>query len=366
VTESEGSANGAMAVPPTVAEFLEKAFPLACPDLAFHAMQGDASDRSYFRVAPRAPGPGSGTSYILMRLAGPWIPGEGAGELPFVNIARHLSEKGVPVPNVCVDASARGFVLLEDMGDVTLEAFLRTCSPGDRQRSYREAVRILVRMQKEASLPSSRSCSALSYAFDAETFFRELCFFREHAIEGLWQREVSSADREILDDQFMFLCREIARYPRAFTHRDYHSRNLMVGEKGLAVLDFQDARLGPITYDLASLLRDSYVELDSGEEREMFLYYRELCLDQGLPLPGEEALWNAFVRTGLQRNLKAVGTFAFQAVVRGADRYRESIPPTLRRIRNALEETPDLLPLWNVLEKYEDGLSIDVQNGMCY
>ncbi len=177
---------------------------------------------------------------------------------------------------------------------------------------------------------------------------------------------MSSADREILDDQFMFLCREIARYPRAFTHRDYHSRNLMVGERGLAVLDFQDARLGPITYDLASLLRDSYVELDSGEEREMFLYYRELCLDQGLPLPGEEALWNAFVRTGLQRNLKAVGTFAFQAAVRGADRYRESIPPTLRRIRNALEETPDLLPLWNVLEKYEDGLSIDVQNGMCY
>ena len=103
-----------------------------------------------------------------------------------MNIARHLSEKGIPVPRVFFDASEEGFVLLEDVGNVTLERHLERESPRERRRRYESAVEILVRMQSEASRASSRPCYALSYSFDAETFFRELCFFREHALEGLW------------------------------------------------------------------------------------------------------------------------------------------------------------------------------------
>jgi aminoglycoside/choline kinase family phosphotransferase len=126
----------------------------------------------------------------------------------------------------------------------------------------------------------------------------------------------------------------------------------MVGAGGLSVLDFQDARMGPVTYDLASLLRDSYVRVEPDLQEEMVRYYGELCRVQGIPLPEGRSLWSAFVRTGLQRNLKAIGTFAYQTVVKGADRYRESIPPTLCLVRLALEETPDLEPFRRTLEAF--------------
>jgi N-acetylmuramate 1-kinase len=343
---------GFPSLPESIVAFLEQAFSSPCATWAFHPLQGDASDRSYYRVLSEGPGFGSDRSFILMQLGQRRDRQDVAGELPFVNIARHLAEKGVRVPEVCVDASEHGLVLLEDLGDVTLESFLRTCSPDERVRSYREAVRILVHMQKEGSKPSSSPCVALSYAFDAPTFLRELRFFREHAIEGLWGRTVSERDRGVLDGHFLTLCREIAGYPQVFTHRDFHSRNLMVGAEGLSVLDFQDARMGPVTYDLASLLRDSYVCVEPEMQQEMLSWYRELGRAKGIPVPEGRSLWSAFVRTGLQRNLKAIGTFAYQTVVKGADRYRDSIPPTLRLVRFALEEAPDLDPFRKALEGF--------------
>jgi aminoglycoside/choline kinase family phosphotransferase len=344
----------ASALPESIAGFLEQAFSPACEAYTFQPLAGDASDRSYVRVISGASASLSEPSFILMQLAEPWSPDSEGGELPFVNIARHLAEKGVRVPDVCVNASDQGFVLLEDMGDVTLESHVRSCAAGERDRCYREAVRLLVQMQKEASLPSRTPCVALSYAFDAETFFRELCFFREHAVEGMWGRTIRGPDRKELDRQFLALCREVAEVPQTFTHRDYHSRNLMVRAGGLSVLDFQDARLGPLTYDLASLLRDSYVALEPEKQGEMLDYYLDLSRARGgLPLEGA-AFRRAFVRTGLQRNLKALGTFAYQAVVKGRDRYRESIPHTLHLVRLALEEDPDLAPLKRVLQTVPD------------
>ncbi len=340
-------------LPESIAVFLEQAFSPSCGAYTFQPLAGDASDRSYIRVFSRGSGGPSRHSFILMQLAEPWVPDSAGGELPFVNIARHLAEKGVCVPEVYVDASDQGFVLLEDMGDVTLESHVRSCSPAERDRYYREALRVLVLLQKEASRASRSPCVALSYAFDTETFFRELCFFREHAVEGLWGRTIREPDRRELDRQFLDLCREIAGVPQAFTHRDYHSRNLMVINDRLAVLDFQDARLGPVTYDLASLVRDSYVALEPEKQKEMVDAYLALIRDQGGPLLDEALFRRAFVRTGLQRNLKALGTFAYQ-VVKGRERYQESIPHTLHLVRMALEEDQGLAPLKRVLRTVVD------------
>jgi len=195
----------------------------------------------------------------------------------------------------------------------------------------------------------------LSYAFDTETFFRELGFFLQHAVEGLWGRKLSGVVRRELDSRFLGLCREVAAYPHVFTHRDYHSRNLMVCGGELAVLDFQDARLGPVTYDLVSLLRDAYVPLEPAVQRQMVAHYLDLCREAGgIPLPDGDDFRQAFLRTGLQRNLKALGTFAYQAHVMGRQRYLESIPHTLALVRLALDEDPDLAPLARVLETVVD------------
>lgn len=316
------------------------------------SLEGDASDRRYVRLILEGSGEGEQVSYVLMQLSGPWEPTGAQTELPFVNIARHLREKGIPVPRVFVDASKEGCVLLEDVGGITLERYLERRPPRERRRSYESAVEMLVQMQSRASRASSRPCYALTYSFDTETFFRELCFFREHALEGLRGHEMSLEERRELDKHFRRLCAEVAEYPQVFTHRDYHSRNLMVQGDRLTILDFQDARIGPITYDLASLLKDSYVSLALEEQETLIAHYRELAQGVGVPCPGDEEFKRAFLRTGLQRNLKAIGTFAYQSVVKGVDRYLAYIPNTVRSARLAFEDDPALAPFWRVLQPY--------------
>jgi N-acetylmuramate 1-kinase len=342
-------------LPEEVARFLSGAMPRGLKGLRFMRLQGDASDRSYLRLSSDPPGEPGRVSFVLMQLARPWSPEYGREEIPFVNIARHLSEKRIPVPRVWLDASRQGAVLLEDVGDSTLEMHLRECSGEERTRCYLEALEVLVRMQKEASRPSRLPCYALSYAFDTRTFFRELCFFREHAVEGLWKRKISPAARRALDRHFWDLCQEVASYPQTFTHRDYHARNLMVQDSRLRVLDFQDARLGPWTYDLASLLRDSYVHLEPEEEEFLRGRYTDSARAAGLRLPGPGEFGRAFRRTAIQRNLKAIGTFAYQTVVRGADGYLASIPNTLRSLRRAFGEEPELDPLCRLLRDLVEG-----------
>ncbi len=319
-------------------------------------LEGDASDRRYFRLV-REGSPGrQPDSCVLMKLASPWKPESGRRELPFVNIARHMREKGIPVPRIFVDASEQGFVLLEDVGSETLEQTLEKASAGVRRRCYEHAVELLVRMQSKATRASRRPCVALAYSFDTETFFKELCFFREHALEGLWGRRISAEEREELEGHFRKLCEEIIQFPQVFTHRDYHARNLMVQADRLRVLDFQDARLGPITYDLASLLRDSYVFLRFEEQEALIATYRALARRAGLTVLEEEAFRKAFLRTGLQRNLKAIGTFAYQAVVKGRERYLVYIPNTVNSIRFVFENDPGLAPFERALHPYLQGL----------
>jgi len=341
-------------LPEAIAHFLKEQVPGELEKWRSSPLQGDASDRQYARLAA---GQGSDeVTYVLMRLARPWSPEAGREELPFSNIARHLLDNGIPVPTVLVDASREGALLLEDVGDSTLEAHLRQCSSEERRRSYLEALDILLRMQEHASKPSRSLCYALSYAFDAQTFFRELCFFREHAIEGLWKRRISPNARKILDHHFWELCREVAGFPQTFTHRDYHSRNLMVKGGRLRVLDFQDARLGPVTYDLASLLRDSYVQIGPEEEEWLLARYRDLAGEAGVSLLGPEEFGSAFRRTAIQRNLKAIGTFAYQFSARKADRYLGSIPNTLASLRRSFAEEPELGPLRRVLQDLVEGI----------
>jgi aminoglycoside/choline kinase family phosphotransferase len=346
----------AACLPEVVVDFLIEKGSSGSRGIRTLALEGDASDRSYFRLILEGSGEGERDSYVIMKLDRPWAPEGGQEELPFVNIARHLSEKGIPVPRVFVDASEEGFVLLEDVGRVTLERHLEKKPSRERRRRYEFAIEMLVRMQSEVSRVSNRPCYALTYAFDPETFFQELCFFREHALEGLWGHSISTDDRTELEEHFRRLCEEINEYPQVFTHRDYHSRNLMVQADRLVVLDFQDARLGPITYDLASLLRDSYVCLSMEEQAALIATYRELAQRVELACLDTETFQRAFSRTGLQRNLKAIGTFAYQAVVKGVDRYLPSIPNTVNSTRLAFESDPGLAAFKQILKNYVEGL----------
>lgn len=346
-----------LGLPERVIEFLVREGASRARPIRSTPLEGDASDRKYTRLTLEGSGE-DGRSYVLMELSSRWVPQGSQRELPFVDIARHLLEKRIPVPRVFVDASDEGFVLLEDVGCVTLEAHLRRESLSEQRSRYGYAIETLVRMQAEGSRASSRPCHALTYSFDTQTFFRELCFFREHALEGLCGQSLAAEVRTDLDAHFWLLCEEISGYPKVFTHRDYHSRNLMVQTDRLVLLDFQDARLGPITYDLASLLRDSYVRLDAGEQEAGIARYRDLARQAGLPCPDSEAFRRAFSRTALQRNLKAIGTFAYQAVVKRVDRYLPYIPNTVGSVLYALEQDRELRAFRRLLGPCMERLSL--------
>jgi N-acetylmuramate 1-kinase len=331
----------------TLRALIDRAFPGKHADFQVTPLQGDASDRRYYRLDFAAAGDDM-PSLILMRLAQPYT----AGELPFVNVQRYLSLKRLPVPAVFWDDATHGFVLLEDLGDVTLEAALQDASRAQMACWYRQALDLLLVLQHPESVAPRASCIAFCLAFDVEKLMWELDFFLTHMIKQFCTQPLKPADEAALRGQFWKIAALLARQPRVLTHRDYHSRNLMVQQGRLRIIDFQDARLGPCQYDLASLLYDAYVVLPADLREELLMYYLEQkATIEGHPLD-RASFVQVFDYMCLQRNLKALGTFAFQTVVKRTKRYMAAMPPTLSYIRGHLARHPELWQLRELLEAY--------------
>lgn len=329
--------------PEELLEFLRASLSPGIAELRLEPLEGDASARRYYRVYLFG---GPLVSVIAQELPGPGP--ENPLDLPFLNIRAHLSGLGLGVPDFYAYFPKRGWVVLEDLGDETLESAIGSLRASEREERYRVAIDILITMHY-----SRGNCFAFTYAFDERKFIEELEFFLRHAVEGLWGRKIPSHERSLLMKEFGGLARELASQPQVFTHRDYHSRNLMVrpGRRDLGLLDFQDARLGPPHYDLASLLYDSYVQLPEGLRRNLLIYYLERSGRLGRRYEAE-----GFVRllllAALQRNLKAIGTFAYQATVLGRPRYLEAIGPTLGYVADHCQQRPELSPLWETLKRH--------------
>ena len=322
-------------------------FPGKCTDVPVSPLTGDASDRRYYRLH-LTPAIDGTTSLVLMRLAQPYP----AGELAFVNVQRYLALNRLPVPGILWDDSAQGFILLEDLGDVTLEAALQGARREQTVAWYRQALDILLQLQYPQGTTPRASCVAFCLAFDVEKLMWELDFFSTHMIQQLCAQRLTPAAQATLRGQFWKLTATLASQPRVLTHRDYHSRNLMVHQSRLHVIDFQDARLGPCQYDLASLLYDSYVVLPADVREELLTYYLEQKTMRDGHALDREAFLRVFDYMCLQRHLKALGTFAFQTVVKNTQRYMAAIPPTLSYIRTNLARHPELCQLSDLLEAY--------------
>ncbi len=216
------------------------------------SLTGDASDRRYYRVmVPDSP------SIVLSLYSGPFE----LDQLSFANVARLLEQMPVPIPTVIGHAGDLGVLALEDLGDVTLQAHLGAVTPAEHAMRYRQAVALIATLQKRGAELASPDYLPYGIAFDVEKLTWEMDFFTKHFIEAYRGVVIPPAAREELRRVFGLFIAELAAEPRVLCHRDYHSRNLMLHHDRLYIIDFQDARMGPDTYDLVSLLRDSYVDL---------------------------------------------------------------------------------------------------------
>jgi len=305
-------------------------------------LTGDASDRRYFRVLVR-----NGPSQVLA-LHTSAIEFD---KLPFVNVGRLLQQMPVPVPRVLAHSDALGIIALQDLGDVTLQAHLGTVSPAEHAALYRQAVTFIEVLHRRGAELTSREYVPYGIAFDVEKLTWELNFFTKHFLEAYRGVLLSDGEREALAREYASIVNELAGEPRVLCHRDYHSRNLMLHEGNLYIIDFQDARLGPDTYDLVSLLRDSYVDFIEAQIEELIAFFLAMRghTGQSDSAADRQEFRRRFDLMALQRNLKALGTFGFQTTSRGNPVYIQYIPRTLSYVRANLAKYPRFSALRAVL-----------------
>jgi aminoglycoside/choline kinase family phosphotransferase len=305
-------------------------------DATLHKLKGDASTRSYYRLRSAAHSP---SEVIIMRL--PNEPGLIGGELPFLTMQRMLRELGLPVPEVLHADVPRGVVLLEDLGDVTFEARLQASPREEWTGLYRRAVELLAGLHERAN--TRRDSLAFTRTFDHKLLRWELEHFREWGLDALGLAVPPDA-RSQLDADFDRLVADILALPQGFAHRDYQSRNLMwPTPQRLVIIDFQDALVGPIVYDLVALLCDSYVELDEPLQRAMIAHMASL---RGLPAPELE---RAFWLVAAQRKLKDAGRFVFLDQVRGNPDFLPWFAPSITYAGRALSHLPEYAGLGQLL-----------------
>ncbi|MCD6039014.1 MAG: hypothetical protein K0S27_414 [Gammaproteobacteria bacterium] len=271
-------------------------------------LPGDASFRRYFRLHE------PGGSYIVMD-----APPERENCLPYVAISYALRTHGLLAPEVIAQDLSQGFLLLTDFNDRLLLTELTTVNA---RVLYTRALDVLMVLQSCREVPGWQI-----QPFTVDFMYKELKHFQEWYLENYLGLTLSATTKNMLECLFLFLVEMAASQPQVFMHRDYHSANLMVlPNDQIGILDFQDAFIGPVTYDLVSLLRDCYIAWPEEWILKLALQYRDQL---GITTVSDSEFLRWFDLMGLQRHLKALLTFSRKYLRDENARYLQHIPRTL-------------------------------------
>lgn len=300
-------------------------------------LAGDASSRRYSRILS------GNKSWVLME----WEPFD-PENYSLLSVQKHFKKNHVLVPEVVSMSGELGIILYEDLGDITLEQeFFKTRNPYGTLGYYRMAIDELLKIHLQASQDRS-PCMAFNLEFDVEKLSWEMNFTRKHFLEGILQYTKKSKE---LEKEFDQLSTILHNQPKYIQHRDYHSRNIMVFQNKVRVIDFQDARMGIVQYDLCSLLRDAYVPVPETLEKELLDYYLNRAqTDFNIEWSREQFNYLYEVQS-IQRLFKAVGSFASFWMLRKDRRYLKYIPSTIKRVKMSLETISEFPVLKACLEE---------------
>ena len=308
---------------------------LGFSDYSLEPASADASFRRYFRVRH------AGQTHIVMD-----APPDKEDCRPFVQIAEAFSQAGLHVPDVRQSDLEQGFLLLSDLGD---QPYLDALNADTVDRLYGDALGALATLQ---------GCAAgieLLPAYDHTLLMAEMSLFRDWLLQQHCAIALGRDAEENLQTSFEYLADNALQQPQVCVHRDYHSRNLMVlPVHNPGILDFQDAVVGPVTYDLVSLLRDCYIAWPREQVEHWVLGYWELAIQTGILRPddaSEEQFLHWFDLMGVQRHLKAAGIFARLKHRDGKNGYLKDIPRTLSYVNEVCERDGQLKRLGVLVEK---------------
>jgi aminoglycoside/choline kinase family phosphotransferase len=293
----------------------------------------DASFRRYFRVTL------DGETRIVMD-----APPEKEDCRPFVHVAGLLAAARVHAPAVLAQDLDRGFLLLTDLGSKT---YLDVLDADNAAALYGDAIAALVKWQlatRPGELPP----------YDEALLRRELALFPDWYIARHLDRALSPAQQETLQSMFTLIVRSNLAQPTVYVHRDYMPRNLMVSDPNPGVLDFQDAVVGPISYDVASLMRDAFVSWEEERIIDWTVRYWERARIAGLPVPADFGeFYRDFEWMGLQRHLKVLGIFARINYRDGKPKYLADTPRFVGYVRKVAERYGALKPLLRLMDELE-------------
>lgn len=353
----------------TMARLAARHLNVPAEDVTITKLTGDASTRSYCRAQA------GDTSIIIAGYSSPFGENERAvvrlaeaeaadpsARLTFANdpcahieVTTLLLKAGLPVPAVLATSGADAMMLIEDVGDTKLQDWLSGRSASEAHEAYRHAIDLVVRIQEATELALGADCICSNLAFDEAKLRWELGFFFANYFNRYLHLRLDPATSNAVHADFKELCSELAARPRVLTHRDYHARNLMMpshpqvrGE--MFIIDYQDARMGPVSYDVASLLSDPYITLSDQAIKELTEYFIEKKAQSRLALGSIDDFRTELDLMTVQRMLKAIGTYSSQAAS-GNSVYVEYITPALERAMAAMRRLNRFDPTRDLLER---------------
>lgn len=308
-------------------------------------LAGDASSRRYFRIV-------SGEESMVLMV---WEPFVDDGNYPFLSVRDHFEKHGVTVPRVIAKSPEEGLVLLEDLGDLTLERkFWENQNQELVLPFYEQSIDELIKIHYHATFDKT-NCTAFKVAFDVEKLLWEMNYGREHVMK-LAKVTLTDAENKALDDVFNRICTTLNNEKKFIAHRDYHSRNVMLKLGKTRVIDFQDARMGTIQYDLVSLLRDSYVALNEASSEHLINYYldrrKELASKYSLPELSRAEFDRVYEIQSVQRTFKACGSFASFYNLRNDTRYLKYLPQTFQTVKKSLGPQREYAAFYQILNDH--------------
>ena len=288
-------------------------------------VSGDASFRRYFRLT------NSNYKYIAVD-----SPPDKESNDKFVNVTHLLEAEGLPVPHIHYSSLDLGFFLLSDLGNKLL---LDVLDDSNVDSLYKKALSALIIMQQTpaTSLP----------LYDEQLLLQEMELFQEWFLTKHLSLQLTANDNSLLNDTFQALVNNALQQPQVFVHRDFHSRNLMQIEgKYPGIIDYQDAVLGPITYDLVSLLRDCYIQWPNEKVTKIAKNFYKRFIDDGSVANIEEKIFMKwFDLMGIQRHLKAIGIFSRLNIRDHKSNYLQDIPRTLGYLESIAKHYPETIKL---------------------
>jgi aminoglycoside/choline kinase family phosphotransferase len=268
-------------------------------------------------------------------------------EIPFVNVDRFLKARGLPVPEIFFADERSGILVLEDFGDETLEKRVAAAGDDIRRGWYRRAVELLVDFQ-ERTHEADAECVAYQRSFDPTLLNWEFDHFLKYGVEERLGLKIPRKDSRTIEALMGQVTDRLTAMPQVLVHRDFQSRNLMVHDDALRLLDFQDALMGPLPYDLVALLRDSYISLSPLLIDELIEYYLSL---RRTGIRGADFLVMFDLMT-IQRKLKDAGRFVYIDRVKGNASFLRHIPNSLLYVREAFERQKEQEELFHLLKRY--------------